>query len=287
MSSGTAEQQPKSIFDRFRIPPGQSLIWWLIEMQRGWLAQIIAFALFLLSFRYIFAWSWSMSIAMILSMYLHECGHALVFWRNQIRFLILFLFPLGAVAAPIDKAENERSDQLHWNTVSWLLQAGIIVNVALMLIGLALQRAPVSADLLQFARDLVYVNGLLSIMNLVPLWTLDSGQLFNVIFNSLEEPEDVVLTGALLIVVALLLVFILQIPDFVSLRVVLGNALSRFGWVLFLLIFAIGVINKQAHDKPDYAYSKLAMTNGQVIVQLGVYVILVGATLWIFAGALF
>lgn len=284
--SSTVGQQLKGILDRFRLPQGQSLIWWMIDMQRGWLAQVIAFTLFLLSFRYVFAWTWSMAITMIVSMFLHECGHALVFRLAKIRFMLLYLFPLGAVAAPYDKAENERSDQLHWNIIAWLLQAGPAVNVGLMLFGVALQALNAPPEFHQVARDLVYVNGLLAIMNLVPIWTLDSGQLFNVIFNSLEEAEDVVLTGGLLIATAIVLVFVLQIPESLSLRVVLGNALSRFGWVLFLGVFAVGIINKQAHDKPDYAFSKQAMSKGQVIIQLAVYFALVGATLWIFAGAL-
>jgi hypothetical protein len=59
-----------------RVPQGQSLIWRLIALERGLLAQVLAFTGFLLAFRFIFAWSWSMSLAMLLSMFLHECGHA-------------------------------------------------------------------------------------------------------------------------------------------------------------------------------------------------------------------
>ncbi len=283
--SSTVEQ-PKGFLGRFRLPEGQSLIWWLIEMQRGWLAQVIAFVLFLLTFHFIFAWSWSMSIAMLLSMYLHEGGHAIVFRIAKIRFLLLFLFPLGAVAAPINKEEDARSDQLHWNTIAWLLQAGLIVNVALMLLGLAVASLPAPPEITQFARDMTYVNGLLASMNLIPLWTLDSGQLFKVIFNSLEEHEDTVVTGALLVSVAVVLLFILRIIGFISWAMVLANTFIRFGWVVFLVIFAVGIINKQAHDKPDYAFSKQAMSNQQVLNHLVIYLILVALTLWIFAGAL-
>ncbi|MBE2271137.1 MAG: hypothetical protein IAE80_23085 [Anaerolinea sp.] len=284
--SSTQQQGVSNLLKRLRPPEGQALVWWLIDMQRGWLAQIIAFALFLLAFRFIFAWSWSMAVAMLLSMFLHECGHAFVFWRAGIRFNILFLFPLGAVAAPINQEENARSDELHWNTISWLLQAGPAVNVALMLVGVVGQNLSAAPEISQFARDLIYVNGLLASMNLVPLWTLDAGQLFKVIYSSLNEQEDTVVTGALLVTSVVVLLFVLRIPGFVSWAIIAANLLSRLGWVIFLFFFAIGILNKQAHDNPAHAQSKQAMSNGQVAVQVIVYLSLVGLTLWMFAGAL-
>lgn len=277
-----------------RIPEGQSLVWWMIGLERGLLRQIIAFAAFLVTFRFLFAWTWSMSLAMILSMFLHECGHAFIFARAGIRHLILFLYPLGAVAAPIDKAEDERSDQLHWNTISWLLQAGPAVNVALMLVFLGAQ--PLIADafppsdasrlLAQFARDMVYVNGLLAIMNLVPLWTLDAGQLFKIIYSSLEEREDNWLTAILVGGSVILLLALIGIPGALDWPVLLVNAITRFGWLVFLIFFALGVLNKQGRDDPLHAFSTQAMNNWQVIVQLVVYIVLVGLTLQVFAGPL-
>lgn len=269
-----------------RPPEGQSLVWWLIAMQRGALKQIAAFTAFLLSFRFLFSWSWSMAFAMVISMFLHECGHAFVFAWAKIRFVILYLFPLGAVAAPIDKKEDERSDQLHWNTIGWLLQAGPAVNVALILLFLVLPRLIGAADavFLQFSRDMVYVNGLLASMNLIPVWTLDAGQLFKVIYNSLEETEDNLLTGVLLGSVVALLLVIIGIPGALSWAVILVNTIGRFGWLVFLVVFTIGILNKQGRDNPLHAYSKQAMNNRQVLAQLVVYGLLVGITLWVFAG---
>ncbi len=264
---------------------GQSLVWRLIEMQRTWPAQIAAVALFVGLFHFLFSWSWSLTIALLLSMFLHECGHALVFRLANIRFILLFLFPLGAVAAPVNQAENARSDQLHWYTISWLLQAGPAVNVLLMLFGVAVQSLPAAPELRLFARDLVYVNGLLASMNLIPLWTLDSGQLFNVIYNSLEEHEDKFVTGSLLLGVLLVLLFILRLPGMLSWAMILSNTIIHFGWVAFLLVFAVGILNKQAHDKPENAQSKQAMSNRQVLIHLVVYFALVTLTLWFSTGA--
>jgi Zn-dependent protease len=270
---------------RVLMPEGQSLVWRLVALQRGLPRQVIAMIGFLLAFRFLFNWSWSMTVAMLISMFLHECGHAYVFWRARIRFIILFLFPLGAVAAPINKKEDERSDQLHWNTISWLLQAGPAVNVALMLLALLIQPSLADPEAAQFARDMVYVNGLLASMNLVPLWTLDAGQLFKVIYSSLEEGEDNWLTGLLLGGSALVLLIVIGIPGVVSWAAVLANTIIRFGWVVFLVMFALGILNKQGRDDPLHAYSRQAMNNRQVLVQVGIYLLLAGATLWVFAGS--
>jgi len=264
---------------------GQSLVWRLIALQRPWPIQIIAFVAFVLTFRFVFNWTWSLALAMIISMFLHECGHAFVFWWAKIRFLILFLFPLGAVAAPIDQAEDARSDELHWWTIAWLLQAGPAVNVALMLIFTAMQRVS-TGDVLVFARDMVYVNGLLAVMNLIPVWTLDAGQLFRVIYSSLEEHEDNWLTGFLLSSVLLLLLAIVGVPGLVSWALLLANTLTRFGWVFFLLIFTVAILNKQGRDDPLHALSAQAMTNVQVLIQLLFFIAQVGITLWLFAGPL-
>ncbi len=273
-------------WQRLRPPAGQSLVWWMIDLQRGTLRQVVAFIAFLLAFRFLFQWSWSLSIAMLVSMFLHECGHAAVFAWAKIRFVILYLFPLGAVAAPMDKEENARSDQLHWNTLGWLLQAGPAVNVVLILGFLALQSVFTNPTALQFASDMVYVNGLLAAMNLVPVWTLDAGQLFKLIYSSLEEHEDNWLTGLLLGGTGILLLIVLRIPGMLSWAAVLVNTITRLGWVVFLGIFAVGVLNKQGRDDPLHAYSHQAMNNGQVIAQLVIYGVQVAITLWVFAGPL-
>ena len=229
---------------------GQSLVWRLIALQRPWPVQILAFLAFVLAFRFIFDWSWSLSLAMIISMFLHECGHAFVFWWAKIRFVILYLFPLGAVAAPIDQAENVRSDQLHWWTIAWLLQAGPAVNVALMVLFVALQSFT-TGDAFQFARDMVYVNGLLAVMNLIPVWTLDAGQLFRVIYSSLEEHEDNWLTGFMLSTVLLLLLAIVGVPGLVTWAYLIGNTLGHFGWVAFLVVFTAAILTKRLSAEAD------------------------------------
>lgn len=277
---------------RLRPLEGQSLIWQLIDLQKGFVVQVAAFALFTLSFHFLFNWTWSMSIAMLVSMFLHECGHASVFALARIKFRILFLFPLGAVAAPIDEEENKKSDMLHWNTISWLLQAGPAVNVILMVFFLVTRplianvQGELGIVLYRFSFDMVYVNGLLAIMNLVPVWTLDSGQLFNVLYNSLDEREDRRVTAALLGGMLGLLIVLTGVLDFQGWAFVLVRVIQFFGWVIFLVIFALGILNKQERDVAINAVSKQAMSNMQVYVQLALYITLVITTLTVFATAM-
>lgn len=264
--------------------PPPTLVWRLITLQRAWPVQILAFMAFVLAFRFLFGWSWSLSLAMIVSMFLHECGHAFVFWRAKIRFIVLYLFPLGAVAAPADPAEDARSDALPWWTLAWLLQAGIAVNVALMVL-FTLLRPLLTGILLEFARDMVYVNGLLALMNLIPVWTLDAGQLFQLIYSSLEEHEDNWLTGFMLSTAFLVLLAVVGVPGFVTWSRLITSTLIHFGPVVFLIIFALAIINKQGRDNPQHAYSSQAMNNTQVIVQVLVFILLVGAALGLFSGS--
>ena len=129
---------------------------------------------------------------------------------------------------------------------------------------------------------MVYVNGLLAVMNLIPVWTLDAGQLFRVIYSSLEEHEDNWLTGFMLSTVLLLLLAIVGVPGLVTWAYLIGNTLGHFGWVAFLVVFTAAILNKQGRDDPLHASSKQAMSNVQVLVQVVFYIILVGITLWLF-----
>ncbi|KKQ11574.1 MAG: hypothetical protein US25_C0080G0001, partial [Candidatus Moranbacteria bacterium GW2011_GWE1_36_7] len=106
------------------IPPGKSIIYWLIEKEKRPLAQVLAFVAFSVIL-YFSLGSIEAAIAMMLGMYLHELGHFVVFAVYKIKAVILLIFPLGAVAAPINEDEDKRSDQLPWQNIATLVQAGV------------------------------------------------------------------------------------------------------------------------------------------------------------------
>jgi len=269
----------KWLYRLLGIPEGTNYVWWLIAKQSGFWRQTLALlgfiGIFWLSFR-----DPNAAVAMIISMYLHEGGHWLVFAINKIKAKVLLLFPLGAVAAPIDKDEDARSDLLPWWNISWLLQAGPTVNVLLMLVGLAMQA---SGFLPVFATHLVYINGLLAAFNLLPVGNMDGGQLFHVIFSSLKEMYDVIV-ALLAIAISVIIVWGIMLPPAaMGGLAILQTTFSNIGLITFLLIFAAGVWHKQGKDNPLHSQSKQAMTVKQVAIQLAYYLILVSSTLYMLA----
>lgn len=260
------------------IPAGQNLVWWLIGKQGNPKAQILGFIAFFIIFWLAYQSPWA-SVAMILSMYIHEVGHYVLFVMNDIKARVLLLFPLGAVAAPIDKAEDERSDLLSWWNIGWLLQAGPTMNVVQMIIGLIFVK---TGFLPLLGVQMVFINGLIAIFNLLPLWNMDGGQLFHVIFSSLKEEYDVVL-AAIGVTVSVLIVAVLLIsPIGHGILGVLWALFHDFGVIAFLLLFAAGIWHKQGKDNPLHWKSTQAMTMKQVGIQLAYYFFLVILTLFLF-----
>lgn len=277
----------------------KGLIWALIYWQTGRLQQILAFAGFLILFSLVFG-SRIDAFAFIVSMYLHEAGHAMVFKWTKIDHRVLLLFPLGAVAAPINKEEDAKSDLLHWNAISWLLHMGPMVNVILMVaspfIAAGLQNMHVDwtlhgynhwNDLVIFFQKMGPINALLAVFNLIPFWNMDAGQLFKVIFSSLDEKEDQILLWSIFAIVGAGFTMIL-VPAFVnlSLNLAIYGILVNWGWVIFVLFMLVGLNKKSKLDKPEHAESPQAMSNLQVYMHLAIFAAMAIITLVNYAGPL-
>ncbi len=259
-------EKTKAKTDTLPAGEGQSFIWKLIRFWDSPLKQAFGLIGFLFLFRWVMG-SYIQALLLIFSMTLHEIGHGFVLAYGQIRYRVYLLFPLGAVAAPVNEAENRKSDQLPAHTLAWLMQAGLLLNVGLVIIGRLLTQVD-NSFIATFGKDLAYINLLLAVFNILPVWTLDSGQLFHVIYSSLEEKYDatlvwifIILAGALLVLIALAATWqrsVLQL-------------LQNIGWVAFLVVFIIGVIRKAAKDDVNYPETGVAMTKWQVATQLGIY----------------
>lgn len=261
----------------FGIPQDQNLVWWMIGKQNSWPSQILGLLGFIAIFWVAFKSPWG-ALAMILAMYLHELGHYLVFMSNNIKSVILLLFPLGAVAFPINKEEDARSDKLPWWNIAWLLQAGPAMNVLLMTIGLVL----ISQNILpEFGRQLVFVNSILAAFNLLPIGNMDGGQLFNIIFSSLEENKDKTVAFIGTTTSFAIICGILISPIGQSGFAVLRKLILNFGLITFLVLLAAGIWHKQGRDNPLYSKNKQAMSVKQVAIQLVCYTIIVVLTLFL------
>jgi Zn-dependent protease len=273
-------------------PRGKDSVWRLIEKERaGWI-QALSPALFLLLFS---ACCWiplrdagrafSLGLALTLQMFVHELGHLFVFRQNGIRSRIWWLFPLGAAAAPVDPVESRKSDLLPWNTVAWLLQAGIMANVVFMLIGSLLHGA-FRGWAAGFGADLLMAGGVLAIFNLIPLGKLDGGSLFHVIFSSLQEKDD--LRVALGLAAVLILAVLAAVGSIAWLG--FGDLIVAFflraGWFAAFALIAAGIWHRQGMDNPAYAESAQAMTRRQALVHILYYIALLYISLRLVLGPL-
>ena len=227
--------------------------------------------LFAASFR-----SYEMGIAMVLAMVLHELGHALIMEKNQVGWKVLWLFPLGAVVTTRDSIELEKSNKLHWYNLSFLMLAGPAVNVALMGVGHLL----LQVSLEEWGSAFVAVNGYLLALNLIPLGKLDAGQHFKLIFSSLAKQHEV---RFMLVIITLLFfgwitLFVLGYGSF------LFFIFKNIGWFATSLIVVVSLFFTSFKDDEEHSRSPLAMNHTQVIIATIAYFVLVGVSLFLFAG---
>lgn len=244
----------------------QQFIWKLINLWDSPIRQFFGFLGFLILFRWVMG-GFVPSLLLIISMILHEVGHGFILNYGKIRYKIFFLFPLGAVAAPINEIENLKSDHLPANTLAWLMQAGLLVNVFLLILG----RLMIQVDnsmINNLGKDLVYINLLLAVFNILPVWTLDAGQLFHVIYSSLEEVFDAWLMWIFIMLAGGILVLIGVATTW---QRSLLQLLKNIGWVTFLAVFIIGMIRKAAKDDVTYPETGVAMSKPQIALQLAIY----------------
>ncbi len=271
---------------------GKDSVWRLIEKERaGWI-QALSPALFLLLFS---ACCWiplrdagrafSLGLALTLQMFAHELGHLFVFRQNGIRSRIWWLFPLGAAAAPVDPAEGRKSDLLPWNTMAWMLQAGIMANVVFMLIGSLLRGASTGWPA-RFGADLLLAGGVLAIFNLIPLGKLDGGSLFHVIFSSLQEKDDRRVALGLAAVLILAVLAAAGSLAWLGFGDLIVAFFLRTGWFAIFALIAAGIWHRQGMDNPAYASSAQVMTRRQALVHILYYIALLYISLRLVLGPL-
>jgi len=274
------------------LPRSKGLVWWLIEKEGAWWIQGLSPMLFLFLFTVCF-WlplrdagkALSLGFALILQMYLHELGHLFVFRQNRIRSRVWWLFPLGAVAAPVSLEENAKNDALPWGSIAWLLQAGVTLNVGMMCVGSMLQTVPIRW-LADFGGDMLLAGGILVISNLIPLWKLDGSLLYHVIFSSLKEKEDIrVALGLLTAMVLAILAAFWSISQLGFWELVVAF-FRRMGWFVVIPVIATGIWHRQGMDDPTYSTSTQAMTRRQSIIHILLYIALLYLSLRLILGPL-
>lgn len=121
-------------------------------------------------------WSVLQYVALFAIVLLHEFGHAFACRQTGGRAEEIILWPLGGVA--FVQPPQRPGAQL------WSIAAGPLVNVALVpvLFGLLWARRATgwgleSADCGRFLVELVWINSMLLVFNLLPIYPLDGGQI--------------------------------------------------------------------------------------------------------------
>jgi hypothetical protein len=191
----------------------------------------------------------SLGGALVLQMFFHELGHLFVFRRNGVRSRTWWLFPLGAVATPVDDAAKAKSDLLPWNSTARLLQAGETANVGWRCIGSLMQGVAIGW-LTAFGRDLLLAGGILAVSNLIPMWKPDGSLLSYGILSSLQEKDDrrvaLGLAGLVILAVAAAVASIawLEMGDLIL------AFFLRVGWFVVFIVAAAGVWHRQGWTTP-------------------------------------
>lgn len=121
-------------------------------------------------------WSAAEYLALFAIVLMHEYGHALACRSTGGVANQIVLWPFGGVAyvAPPDRAGAQL----------WSIAAGPLVNVVLMPVFLGLVWlsgyhgwGQTNPDLAEFLSSLAWINGLLLVFNILPLYPLDGGQI--------------------------------------------------------------------------------------------------------------
>jgi Zn-dependent protease len=127
-------------------------------------------------------------LAVTLSLLVHEMGHALVARHYQLSPRVL-LHAWGGLTMH-ERASRDRDD-------AYIIAAGPGAGLAFGVLVWVVFRAVVRVApdfvaehgfVVELARDLLYINVVWSLVNLLPLWPLDGGQLFRLLMLRLMRP---------------------------------------------------------------------------------------------------
>ncbi len=261
------------------IPNDIDFFWWLKDKQDTPAMQTIGYLVFFvgisLAFKDIRA-----GFAFMIATGLHEVGHLYQFLKYGIDSHFRVILPFGFAAAPKTKYENKRSDLLHWWKIANILQAGPIVNTILLAIGVFMVKQGLFVE---FAKYLVYMNGVLCIFNMLPFGMMDGGQFFITIFSSMKKQFDILLASVVSIAVLIATIEItMPYWSHGGWGIAYGLWQAK-GWWIFAFLFAIGTAHKQGMDNDEYWKSAQAMSPIQIFIQLAIYAVNISAALWLFS----
>lgn len=203
----------------------------------------------------------------IVQIYLHECGHALVYKLNGLKTAIWFI-PIGAVAGGITPEEDAKTYEWPNWILGWATLAGVIVNTLLIILGACLRTVP-NIYVFIVAVGLI-MNGAVSVvMNLLPIWQVDGSVAMHSAFGSLNHAGDkaiVVIMSAFTVgITAVALAF----PHIPVEWAIFGGATPTIyiiAWIIFPIMLAIATFSAYSKWKNEPIRAK-PMTWAQAFTQ--------------------
>jgi len=250
------------------------LVCWLMSKQEGIVRQFLSGLVFVVFFGLVSRGNWYFVLAVMLSMVIHELGHASAGFIYGVKTKVMFVFPLGMVTLPKDEVENKKITLLSDWQKGWFFQAGPLFNLVLAVIGWFLNMYVIGWE--AFGLYLLLFNCILVLFNLLPIEGLDGGWLFKLFKSSLgrEEAKQLVVAVVILtgIVIALVITPVMEKPT----TEILLESIFKIPWVSFSLILSLSMIVWGEVGKViPGEYSTKEMSKGQIAIQFAFYVTII------------
>ena len=139
---------------------------------------------------------------LLISIAFHEYGHWVMMHRYGLRPFMFILVIVGG-AAPSDV---EALKKLHRRQLAFIMLAGPLANLILLIVGLFLSHY---TSWVAYGKAMSHINAGLIVFNLLPFGPLDGGRFVKLLFDSLDEKTDQLVSrmgaGATIIVALVML----------------------------------------------------------------------------------
>ncbi|MFZ6036227.1 MAG: hypothetical protein ACOYUK_03740 [Patescibacteria group bacterium] len=195
-----------------------------------------------------------MATILIVSIVVHEIGHAVVLEANGVMTHMFFAIILGGVT--YDKRYKHVEARLPWNTKALTYLAGVMGNLVVALAGGMLYWMGLVTAM--EALQIVNLNAVLIFYNIFPVWITDGGRFTKIFFDSSPEHMDGHWVFRMLIPIGMAAFFL----TIVSPQMFLFTTPVMF-WSLHY---------QATHDDPKGSKNKLAMTQPQRIRWATIYI---------------
>lgn len=202
--------------------------------------------------------NWELIAIALLSLVLHEAGHALVLKRHGVPSRMSFA-PWGAFVEP----NRWHYQRLSWEKKGKMVLAGPAVNALLAIFGIILASVGVFP---KYMLTVTSINAVLGVLNLLPIIPLDGGQIAGGVLDSLKwrDRRAIAVKVALLSLGAEVLFWLVfNKPD-------IFITLPAYGF----LLPALGLFGWRRSNGPKWKRPKKAMNKTQADRLLVMYLVL-------------